>query len=117
MTFPDAALIPYWQRLMFPQNKDVDMTFTLADPSTGLPYNLTGMTVNFWTKYSRNVPDTDPSARMYVCTVSEPLSGQATVNVPAANNTVAGITWYRVDLVSSSETKAVRFGPLSTFSD
>jgi len=115
MSSPDASLVPYWQRLTFPQNKDVDMTFTLTDPVTGLPYNLTGMTVNFWTKLSRNTPDSDPSAIKYVCTVTAPLTGQATVNVPAANTTVPSVTWYRIDLVSSSEVKAVRFGPLQVF--
>jgi hypothetical protein len=118
MTFPDAQLVPYWQKLTFPQNKDVDMTFTLTDPNTGLPYDLTGMTANFWMKSGRNVPDTDPSAVKYVCDIVSPNSlGLITVHISAASVAVSGVTWYRIDLVSSSETKAVRFGPLWIFAD
>jgi hypothetical protein len=116
MTFiPDAELAPFWEDLGLPVNHDADVTITLLNPTTGDPYDLTGLTVNFYIKPGRTVPDS--AGTMYECTVvGPPTNGIATVNIPEASITVPGIVWYRVDLVSESEVKSPKFGNLTLFS-
>lgn len=117
---PDTILLPQWQDLVIYQNKDADLILTLTDPttisqtnSTGLPYNLTGLTVNLIRKASRD--SADATGKTYVCTIQgAPTNGVAAVTLPAADNAVPGVDWYRVDLVGS-ETKAVKFGRLNVF--
>lgn len=117
---PDEAIALQWQDLTIFQNKDADLTLTLTDPTTvsqqnpnGLPYNLTGLTVILVVKANRDVAD--GTGTTYTCTVPSPATnGIATVTIPAANNGVAGVYWYRVDLVGS-ETKAVKMGRLRVF--
>lgn len=113
MTTPDPLIQPFWQSLEIFVLRDTDLTLTLTDPNTGQPYNLTGLTVNFWRKKSRFVADL--TGKQYACTVSSPLSGIATVTLPGADSPIPVQQWYRVDLVSNTETKAVKFGPLIVF--
>jgi hypothetical protein len=109
---PDSNVATQWQDLTIYQSKDADLTLTLTDPTTGLPYNLTGLTVNLVVKPNRDTPDSGGTT--YVCTVSSPTSGIATVTLPAASHPTAGVSWYRVDLVGT-ETKAVKFGRLTVY--
>lgn len=117
---PDTSIAVQWQDLTVYLSKDADLTLTLTDPTTasqtnpnGLPYNLTGLTVNFIRKASRDVPDA--TGKTYACTVQgSPTNGVATVTLPAADNSATGVDWYRVDLVGT-ETKTVKFGRLTVF--
>ena len=117
---PDIAIAPQWQDLTIYQFKDADLTLTLTDPTTvsqqnpnGLPYNLSGLTVNLIVKPNRDASES--AGTVYTCTVQSPATnGIATVRIPAANNSVPGVYWYRVDLVGT-ETKAVKFGRLTIY--
>jgi hypothetical protein len=109
---PDSNLAAQWEDLTLYQNKDADLTITLTDPVTGLAYNLTGLTVTLVRKANRDAADT--TGTTYTCTVSSPASGVATVRIPATDNVIVGVSWYRVDL-TGSETKAVKFGRLTVF--
>lgn len=116
---PDASIAIQWQDLTVYLNKDADLTLTLTDPTTtsqanpnGLPYNLTGLTVNLIRKASRDAPDA--TGKSYTCTVTSPTTGVATVTLPAADNAATGVDWYRVDL-AGTETKTVKFGRLTVF--
>lgn len=109
---PDASVAAQWEDLTLYQSKDADLTITLTDPVTGLAYNLTGLTVTLTRKANRDVAD--GTGTTYTCTVSSPASGIATVKIPAADNGIVGVSWYRVDL-TGSETKTVKFGRLTVF--
>lgn len=116
----DEAIALQWQDLVVYQSRDADLTITLTDPSTisqtnpnGLPYNLTGLTVTFTRKLNRDAPDN--TGKTYTCTVQSPASsGIASVTLPATDNTIPGVYWYRVDL-SGTETKSVKFGRLTVY--
>ncbi len=120
MTFnPDSNIAGQWEDLTIYQNRDADLTVTLTDPTTisplnpvGLPYSLVGLAVNFIRKLNREAPDL--TGKSYSCTIATPSSGIVTVTLPAADNTLAGVTWYRIDLVGT-ETKAIKFGRLNVY--
>lgn len=110
---PDTDVASQWEDLLIYQNKDADLTITLTDPVTGLPYDLTGLTVTFVRKSSRDA--LDATGITYTCNVQSPATGGiAKVTLPSIDNYAPGVTWYRVDL-SGSETKTVKFGRLSVF--
>lgn len=110
---PDTDLVAQWEDLVIFQNKDADLTITLTDPVTGLPYNLTGITVSLTRKPNRDTPDA--AGKSYSCTVQgSPTAGVVTVRLPASDNFAPGVSWYRIDL-TGAETKAVKFGRLTNF--
>lgn len=109
---PDTDLAAQWEDLIVFQNKDADLIITILAPGSTTPYNLTGLTVTFTRKPNRDVPDS--MGKSYTCTVTAPLTGIATVRLPAADNGLVGVTWYRVD-ITGTETKPVKFGRLTNF--
>lgn len=116
---PDPDVSAQWQDLIVFLNKDADLTIAVIDPTTitqsnpqGNPYNLTGLSVNFIVKPTREDPDNEGAT--YVCTITNPTGGIATVTLTAADNNTVGVQWYRVDVVGS-ETKAVKFGRLTVY--
>lgn len=109
---PDTDLSVQWEDLIVFQNKDADLIIVILAPGSTTPYNLTGLTVTFTRKPSRDVPDA--TGKTYTCLVTSPITGIATVTLPAADNTLPGVTWYRVDL-TGAETKSVKFGRLTNF--
>ena len=109
---PDTDLAAQWEDLIVFQNKDADLVISILAPGSTVPYNLTGLTVTFTRKPNRDVPDS--MGKIYACTVTSPLTGIATVTLPAVDNSLTGVTWYRVDLVGT-ETKSVKFGRMTVF--
>jgi hypothetical protein len=86
----------------------------VTDDDTGLPFNLTGTTVEFWIKPDATVPDTDPSVVKLSTstgevTLTDAAGGVATVAVPAQS---AGTSWRRLDVVSGGSRKTAVYGPL-----
>lgn len=108
----DQDLIDQWEDLIIFANADADLTITITNPDGSGPYNLTGLTVTFTRKPNRDAADA--TGKSYTCTVTAPLTGIATVRLPAVDNAVPGVTWYRVTL-SGVESKAVKFGRLTNF--
>jgi hypothetical protein len=106
------------QQLNFVQNNDEAVTITVTDPTRPAqsgqpaPFNLTGATVKFIRKASQNVLDTDPSFKSYTATITNATQGIASVSVPAADNAIAGTTWWRVDVISGGKTLSPNYGPL-----
>lgn len=112
MFAPDSNLASYWEDITIPCNSSADLSFIFTDPTTNEPYSLSGLTATFWRKSSRNVPDT--SATSYAAsTTSTP--GEFTVSIPSTDNTIPGVGWYRLDLISATETKTVKMGHLELF--
>lgn len=86
----------------------------VTDDDTGQPLNLTGVTVEFYVKTDRTVPDTDPSVVKLSTatgevTVTNAVGGVCTVAVPAQ---AAGTYWRRLDVVSGTDRKTAIYGPL-----
>lgn len=117
---PDPSVAAQWEDLTIYQNHDADLLISLIDPTTitlqnplGNAYNLTGLTVSLVRKATRDTADAQ--GKTYTCTIQgSPTAGNATVTLPAADNSLAGVDWYRVDLIGS-ETKAVKFGRLTVY--
>jgi hypothetical protein len=102
------------------QNNDVTLTAYLTDPSLPLvggkqqPLDLSGRTVTFIRKVSRDVPDTDPSFKSYTGNNQSPNSAGITkFSIPRADNAVANVTWHRIDVTSAGLTVTAEMGPLS----
>lgn len=116
----DTNIANQWEDLTIYVGKDADLVITLTNPLTvtqanpnGLPYDLTGLSVNFVRKSNRYV--SDATGITYTCSIqSPPTLGVASVSLPASDNMIPGVMWYRVDLVGT-ETKAVKFGKLNVY--
>ena len=106
------------QQINLVQNNDETITIAITDPSQPLqsgqmaPFNLTGATVAFIRKASQATPDTDSSFKSYTATITNALGGIATVAIPATDLTVAGTTWWRVDVTSGGKKLSPNYGPL-----
>jgi hypothetical protein len=94
--------------LEFIQNNDVQLTVAVVQPDTKQPFNLTGCTVRFTRKPSRFASDTDLLAKSYDGIIEDALGGIAVVNVPSADNAVAGVTWARVDVISGGNKRTAK---------
>lgn len=110
---------PEFTRIVVPLNSDATVTLTITDPAKPLshgqpqPFDLTDKSVTFWRKSTRFVPDSDPSAKSYNAGLSsDPTTGVCYVTLPAADNSAAGVTWWRADVVSGSSKMSLSFGPL-----
>ena len=113
---------PVLTRIILPLNGDVTVTLAITDPTKPLvagqpaPFDLTGKSVTFWRKSTRFVPDTDPSAKSYTASLAtDPRTGVCYVQIPAADNTVPGVTWWRADVLSGPSKMPMTYGPLEVF--
>jgi len=106
------------QQLNFVQNNDETISIAVTDPTQPLqsgqlaPFNLTGATVTFIRKATQATPDTDPSFKSYSVTVTNAVGGLGSVAIPATDNTVAGTTWWRLDVTSGGKKLSPNYGPL-----
>jgi hypothetical protein len=114
---------PLLTKIVLPQNGDITLRLAITDPTLPLvqglpqPFDLTNKTVTFWRKASRFVPDTDPSAKSYSCSVQGPATaGICTVAIPGTDNTTPGTTWWRVDVTSGAARMPMNYGPLEVYS-
>jgi hypothetical protein len=101
------------------QNNDAVLTAYLTDPTLPLingqqqPLNMTGKTAAFIRKSSRDTPDADASFRSYAGAVQgAPTLGVVAFTIPLADNAVAGVTWWRIDVTSSGKVVTAQYGPL-----
>ena len=106
------------QQVSLVQNNDETVTITITDPTQPLqageeaPFNLTGSTVAFIRKATQSTPDTDSSFKSYTATITNAAGGIASVSIPATDNTVAGTTWWRVDVTSGGKKLSPNYGAL-----
>lgn len=114
---------PVLTRIVLPLNGDATVTLAITDPTKPLvdgqpqPFDLTGKTVTFWRKSTRFVPDTDSSAKSYTASLAaDPKTGVCYVAIPGADNGIAGVTWWRADVVSGTSKMPMTYGPLEVFS-
>jgi hypothetical protein len=97
----------------------VDLVFTEADqrdPVTNLPlrFNLTGQTLEFYVKASKEALDSAPMFKYTSgaeITVTTALQGEATAQFAAADLDVAGEFWYHCDAVNGTIRKTAGKGP------
>lgn len=87
---------------------------TITDDDTGLPRNLTGLTIEFYVKPDATVPDTDPSVVKLSTatgevTITDAANGVCQVAVPAQ---AAGTFWRRLDVIASGQRKTAIYGPM-----
>lgn len=78
-------------------------------------YDLTGATVTFLIKDTRQTPDADARASLTTgdgITAVDLAGGKVKVAVPASATGTAGEFWYRVDVAKSGATRTAAFGPL-----
>lgn len=118
MTIPSyiEPLASFEQRIILTQNNDTTITFTIVDPNNNnAPINLTGATITFYRKSSRFIADTDPTTKTYAGAIVNASQGICSVTIPAADNALAGVTWYHLDVVLSSARRTAQFGPLEIF--
>lgn len=113
---------PVLNRIVVPLNSDATVTLTITDPAQPLingqsqPYDLSGKSVTFWRKSTRFVPDDDASAKSYTATLAEdPKTGVCYVQIPAADNVLPGVTWWRADVISGESKMSMTYGPLEVF--
>jgi hypothetical protein len=90
------------QLLVIPARNDIEVTAKFLDLSQAV-----GVIAQFWRKETRATPDDDKSVILY----EQPLvanpdqEGQwlAVFSIPASDNTLPGITWWRVDAVAKED--------------
>lgn len=93
------------EEMVIPQRNSAQVTVTY----TGLENNV-GISAKLTRKARRRFTETD--AVVYTASISVQL--QSVFTIPAADNDVAGIEWYRVDVISdgSGEPRTAICGPL-----
>lgn len=96
--------------LTWPQGNDVVVTARWPDIVDG-----TGLTSKLYYKPHRSTPDTDPAVNIYSASIVPDPGGttMSQFNVPAADNGIPGIFWWRVDAVDiNSKVRTAAGGPL-----
>lgn len=106
-TVPNALLAFY-----FPQGNDIAVTVYYPEVADG-----TGASSKFYYKKSRETSDSDPTTKTYAAPiVNNPNSSgtcMSVLDIPAADNGVAGSFWWRIDAIDSSgDVSTVGYGTL-----
>ena len=86
--------------LFFYQNNDIIVVAKFPDIIDG-----TGITTQFWYKSNKYTADTDPSTHTYTgTTLTVGTAGLwfSNFSVPAADNTIPGAYWWRVDAIDAT---------------
>lgn len=109
--------MPTRRALTVGQNNDEALSGTAVDEDTGLPLDLTGVTLEMYLKASAATADTDPavtklSTATSGITITNAAQGIYAVAIPDTALTAAGIRWYRVDAIAGSSRKTIVYGPL-----
>lgn len=104
--------------LSIDQNNDVTLTFMITDPNnSNAPFSLSGCTLTFTRKATRTTSDTDTSAKTYSVTPDPDQvtnTGKATVNLPASDNVLSGLSWCRIDVVKAGKLRTANTWQLNT---
>jgi hypothetical protein len=100
------------QSIRLYQNNDAELTLRFTDPDTSAAVDLTNLDVEFWRKLGRRSSDSDTGSKFYSATISDPTTGVAVVNIPASDNAIPGVIWYRIDILNSQQRETIQFGNL-----
>lgn len=89
-----------------------DLSFAFALTYDGEKLNLANYTIAVYLKASQTTPDS--SATTFSPSPSIATAGEFTWAIPRADNTTAGVLWYRVDVINGSgDVATCAFGPLT----
>lgn len=101
------------QKLEIRQNNDERITFTVYEADGLTIQDLTGCTVEFYRKESRYAGD--QTATIYTGTLADdPTTGVVVVAIPAADNNIPSVDWWRLDVVlGDTQRRTANLGPLS----
>jgi len=108
------------QRAVVQQNNDETLQFTVYARDTApadQPFNITGMTLDFWIKSTSLTPDTDPSTvhlstSTGEITATQPTLGICQVTIAKSRLATAGTRWYRLDVTSGGQVRTAGKGDL-----
>lgn len=84
----------------------------------GLPYDLTGKSMEMFLKPTKGTPDADLAVVKLTSVASEiiisgtPSDGTAVAHIPAVNLANVGTRWYRVDVIDAGKRRTALYGPL-----
>lgn len=97
--------------LFFPQGNDIVVTAKFPEITDG-----TGMTAEFWYKFSKVTPDDDPSTLVYQKNLVLGDDGvwYSEFDISAVDNEVTGAFWWRIDCIDATGKRRTPDGACGT---